>query len=74
MSAISDAEYAILAAAAYRDDDDDTSFPEDVNLPSGWKKVGSGPEGATDGLHYKVFAKGNELVISFRGTDFGLDQ
>lgn len=74
MTSISEAEYAILAAAAYRDDDDDTSFPEDVNLPSDWKKVGSGPKGATDGLNYKVFTKGNELVISFRGTDSGLDR
>ena len=70
MSAISDAEYAILAAAAYRDDDDDTSFPEDVNLPSGWTEVKLEVDGSdTDGLHYKVFTKGNELVISFRGTD-----
>ena len=74
MSAISDAEYAILAAFAYRDDSDETSFPEDVNLPSGWDEVDSGPKGVTDGLYYKVFTKGNELVISFRGTDFGLDQ
>lgn len=68
MSAISDAEYAIMAAAAYRDDD--TSFPEDVNLPSGWTEVKLEVDGSdTDGLHYKVFTKGNELVISFRGTD-----
>jgi len=73
-STVSQAEYAILAAAAYRDDDPETSLPEDVNLPSGWKQVDSGPKSATDGLQYKVFAKGNELVISFRGTDFGLDQ
>ena len=75
MSAISDAEYAILAAVAYRDDDDDASFLEDVNLPSGWTEVKLEVDGSdTDGLHYKVFTKGNELVISFRGTDFGLDQ
>ena len=72
MSAISDAEYAILAAAAYRSSR--SSSPEDVNLPSGWKEVDFGPKGATDGLHYKVFTKGNELVISFRGTDSGLDR
>jgi len=66
MSAISDAEYAILAAAAYREP---TPDPKDVKLPSGWNEVKSGPNGATDGLHYKVFTKGNELVISFRGTD-----
>ena len=75
MTSISEAEYAILAAAAYRDDDDDTSFPEDVNLPSGWTEVKSEVDGSdTDGLHYKVFTKGNELVISFRGTDSGLDR
>lgn len=68
MSAISDAEYAILAAAAYRDNNDETNLPEEINLPSDWKQVGSGPQGATDGLHYKVFTKGNELVISFRST------
>ena len=68
MSAISIAEYAILAAAAYRDDDDETNLPEEINLPSGWTEVKNGPNGATDGLHYKVFTKGNELVISFRGT------
>ena len=72
MSAISDAEYAILAAAAYRSSR--SRSPEDVNLPSGWKEVDFGPKGATDGLHYKVFTKGNELVISFRGTDSGLDR
>lgn len=71
MSAISDAEYAILAAAAYREP---TPDPKDAKLPSGWDEVKSGPNGATDGLHYKVFTKGNELVISFRGTDSGLDR
>ena len=49
MSAISDAEYAILAAAAYRSSR--SSSPEDVNLPSGWKEVDFWPKGATDGLH-----------------------
>lgn len=67
MSAISIAEYAILAAAAYRRN---PRLTGDVANPSGWSEVGRTPDGAdTDGLHYKVFAKGNELVISFRGTD-----
>ena len=72
MSAISIAEYAILAAAAYRRNPPLTG---DVANPSGWSEVGRTPDGAdTDGLHYKVFAKGNELVIAFRGTDSGLDR
>lgn len=66
MSAISDAEYAIVAAAAYRRNPPLTG---DVANPSGWSEVGRTPDGAdTDGFHYKVFAKGNELVIAFRGT------
>lgn len=65
MTSISKAEYAILAAAAYRERQSDL---KDVKPPSGWDEVDSGPEDATDGLHYKVLAKGNELVISFRST------
>jgi hypothetical protein len=71
MTSISEAEYAILAAAAYRRD---PPLEGDVANPSGWTEVGRGPNGATDGLHYKVFTKDNELVISFRGTDSGLDR
>lgn len=67
-STVSEAEYAILAAAAYRNGARD---PEGVNTPSGWSlfKEESSYGAETDGLHYKVFTKGNELVISFRGTD-----
>jgi len=36
MSAISDAEYAILAAAAYRDMQQNA---KDVRIPSGWTQV-----------------------------------
>jgi hypothetical protein len=72
-STVSEAEYAILAAAAYRNGARD---PEDVNTPTGWSlfKEESSCGTETDGLHYKVFVKGNELVVSFRGTDSGLDR
>jgi putative lipase involved disintegration of autophagic bodies len=60
-----------LAAAAYNKQPLD---PENVSLPRDWREIEEGPAGVTDGLHYKVFTKGNELVISFRGTDSGLDR
>ena len=71
MTSISEAEYAILAAAAYNKVPPDS---KNLILPRDWRQIGEGPAGATDGLHYKVFAKRNELVISFRGTDSGLDR
>lgn len=72
MRSVTKEEYAILAAAAY-------PTTGDEKLPSGRRRVFTSPDGTLHGLSFAVFIKSeagkpDELVISFRGTDSGLDR
>jgi hypothetical protein len=64
MSRVTKVEYAIFAAAAYRKDRTALVIP-----PAGWTER---HESLAYGLSLSVFAKDNEIVISYAGTD-GLD-
>ena len=71
---VTEQEYAILAAFVYRKNSDERL---DI-LPPGWSRGLALDEKFPDGLYISTFIKSvegkpDELVISFRGTDFDLD-
>lgn len=63
-------EYALLAGASYYDSRAEINrFP----LPTGWTVYSRIPASSTTGFEATAFQNGSEIVISYAGTDFGLN-
>ncbi|MCR4345789.1 MAG: hypothetical protein NUV55_01080 [Sulfuricaulis sp.] len=61
-------EYALMAGAAYISTRDDINK---IPVPLGWEEVlGSYANLTSSGFEAISFRRGNEIVISFAGTDF----
>ena len=60
-------DYALMAGVSYRSNRDPKNrFP----IPSGWSEVAGSYRNLPSGFEAIAFTNGNEIVISYAGTDF----